>query len=155
MPWYIHSKLVVMQVGWDTDIITRLRHYIYIKLDTLHDICPSLHYTSFRQDLVLGTGMVPYYSSGTPAKKQTIPHYLFWPLDLGDSPQLRTWGHFNSHHDGILLVQKLWTLSHCGLVHKIPQIVKKSTNCGLVDKSPQIPQIPRLIGVHNKNNVTP
>jgi hypothetical protein len=67
-----------------------------------------------------------FFLPGTPAKKRTIPHSTFPPSYLRGFLQLGKWGHFDSRQEGILLFKKLWTLSHCGLVHKSPQ-------------SPQIP----------------
>ncbi len=70
---------------------------------------------------------------GTPAKKRTIPHSTFPPSYLRGSPQLRTWGHFESRQDGILLIKTLRTQNIGGLS---PQI---STN---FHKFPQFTQFP-------------
>jgi hypothetical protein len=68
--------------------------------------------------------------SGTPVKKRTIPHYTFLLSYLRGSPQLRAWGHFDSHKDGIFLFKKLWHLW---------QKATNATNATNATKMPQMP----------------
>jgi hypothetical protein len=59
---------------------------------------------------------------GTPAKKRTIPHYLFRPLYLGVSPQLRT---------GVIstvVSTESYLSKNCGF----NDFVYKCGNCGLL-----------------------
>ncbi len=44
-----------------------------------------------------------------PRKSGLFHIFRFHPSHLRGSPQLRTWGHFVSRQDGILLIKKLWT----------------------------------------------
>jgi hypothetical protein len=44
-----------------------------------------------------------------PRKSGPFHIFRFHPSYLRGSPQLRTWGHFESRQDGILLIKKIWT----------------------------------------------
>jgi hypothetical protein len=88
--------------------------------------------------LFVGKRMLWASSTGTPAKKRTIPHSTLLLSYLRGSLQLRDWGHFDSHKDGIFLFKKLWHLWH------FLQKATNATNATNATKMPQMPQMPQI-----------